>query len=59
VTACTFVVASALLITVPLLTSIRELTDDPGLDPGVKAGIAQAGDGGLPRHLQREVPAVP
>lgn len=43
VTASTFVVASALLMTVPLTTSIGELTDDPGIDPAVQAGIAQAG----------------
>jgi hypothetical protein len=43
VTASTLVVASGLLLTVPLTTSIGELTDDPGIDAGVQAGIAQAG----------------
>ncbi len=43
VTSCTLVTASSLLLTVPLTTSIGELTDDPGIDDGVKAGIAQAG----------------
>jgi hypothetical protein len=43
VTASTLVVASALLMTVPLTSSIGELTDDPGIDTGVQAGIAQAG----------------
>lgn len=43
VTASTLVVASGLLMTVPLTTSIGELTDDPGIDAGVQAGIAQAG----------------
>lgn len=43
VTSSTLVVASGLLMTVPLTTSIGELTDDPGIDAGVQAGIAQAG----------------
>lgn len=43
VTASTMVVAAALLLTVPLTTSIGDLTDDPGIDPGVQAGVAQAG----------------
>jgi hypothetical protein len=43
VTASVLVVASALLITVPATTAIGELTDDPGIDPTVQAGIAQAG----------------
>lgn len=43
VTASAFVVAAGLLLTVPLTTTIGELTDDPGVDPGVQAGIAQAG----------------
>jgi hypothetical protein len=43
VTSSTLVAASGLLITVPLTTSIGDLTDDPGIDAGVQAGIAQAG----------------
>lgn len=43
VTASTLVVASGLLLTVPLTTSIGEITDDPGIDASVQAGIAQAG----------------
>jgi hypothetical protein len=43
VTASVLVVASALLVTVPATTAIGELTDDPGIDPAVQAGIAQAG----------------
>ena len=43
VTSSTLVVASGLLMTVPLTTSIGDLTDDPGIDAGVQAGIAQAG----------------
>ena len=43
VTASTLVVASGLLMTVPLTSSIGELTDDPGIDAGAQAGIAQAG----------------
>lgn len=43
VTSSTLVVASGLLLTVPLTTSIGRLTDDPGIDAGVQAGIAQAG----------------
>jgi hypothetical protein len=43
VTASAVVAASGLLITVPLTRSIAELTDDPGIDVGVQAGIAQAG----------------
>jgi hypothetical protein len=43
VTASVLVVASALLVTVPATTAIGELTDDPGIDPTVQAGIAQAG----------------
>jgi hypothetical protein len=42
ITASTLV-ASALLLTVPLTTWIGDLTDDPGIDTGVQAGIAQAG----------------
>jgi hypothetical protein len=42
VTASTLVAASGLLLTVPLTTSMGELTDDPGIDVGVQAGIAQA-----------------
>lgn len=38
VTASTLVVASGLLLTVPLTTSIGELTDDPGIEVGVQAG---------------------
>jgi hypothetical protein len=43
VTASVLVVASGLLVTVPATTAIGELTDDPGIDPAVQAGIAQAG----------------
>ena len=43
ITASTLVAAAGLLATVPLTTSIGELTDDPGIDVGVQAGIAQAG----------------
>jgi hypothetical protein len=43
VTASVLVVASALLVTVPATTAIGELTDDPGIEPTVQAGIAQAG----------------
>jgi hypothetical protein len=43
VTAAALVVAAGLLLTVPLTTSIGELTDDPGIDPGAQAAIAQAG----------------
>lgn len=43
VTAAVLAVASGLIITVPLTTAIGELTDDPGIDPRVQAGIAQAG----------------
>jgi hypothetical protein len=37
------VVAAGLLLTVPATTTIGELTDDPGIDDAVQAGIAQAG----------------
>lgn len=43
VTASTLIIAAGLLATVPVTTSIGELTDDPGVDIGVQAGIAQAG----------------
>jgi hypothetical protein len=43
VTAAALVVAAALLATVPLTGSIAELTDDPGIDVAVQAGVAQAG----------------
>jgi hypothetical protein len=43
VAASTLVAGAGLLATVPLTTSIGELTDDPGIDVGVQAGIAQAG----------------
>jgi len=43
ITASTIVAAAGLLATVPLTTAIGELTDDPGIDIGVQAGIAQAG----------------
>ncbi|NNE12551.1 MAG: hypothetical protein HKN41_09965 [Ilumatobacter sp.] len=36
-------VAAGLLATVPLTTSIGNITDDPGIEPPVQAGIAQAG----------------
>jgi hypothetical protein len=43
VTASAVVAASGLLLTVPLTTLLGDLTDDPGIDVGVQAGIAQAG----------------
>lgn len=43
ITASTFVAAAGLLLTVPLTTAIGEVTDDPGIDADVQAGIAQAG----------------
>lgn len=43
VTASTLIISAGLLATVPVTTSIGELTDDPGVDIGVQAGIAQAG----------------
>jgi hypothetical protein len=43
VTAAAIVAAAGLLLAVPLTASIGKLTDDPGIDPGVQAGIAQAG----------------
>jgi hypothetical protein len=43
ITASILVASSGLLLTVPLTTSLGELTDDPGIDVGVQAGIAQAG----------------
>lgn len=43
VTATAFVAAAGLLLTVPLTSLIGELTDDPGIAPGVQAGITQAG----------------
>ncbi len=43
VSASTMVVAAGLLATVPLTTTIGNLTDDPGIDDSVQAGIAQAG----------------
>lgn len=41
--ASALVVAAGLLATVPLTTAIGNLTDDPGIEVGVQAGIAQAG----------------
>lgn len=43
VTASTLVAAASLLMTVPLTTSMAQLTDDPGIEVDVQAGIAQAG----------------
>lgn len=43
VSAAAMVVAAGLLATVPLTTAIGNLTDDPGIDDSVRAGIAQAG----------------
>jgi hypothetical protein len=43
VTASVLVVAAGLLATVPLTTGIGNLTDDPGIDSTVQAGIAQSG----------------
>lgn len=36
-------VAAGLLATVPVTTAIGKITDDPGIEPPVQAGIAQAG----------------
>jgi len=43
VSASGLLVAAGLLATVPLTTSIGNITDDPGIEPPVQAGIAQAG----------------
>jgi hypothetical protein len=43
VSASTLVAASSLLSTVPLMSLVGGLTDDPGLDADIQAGIAQAG----------------
>ena len=43
VSASGLLVAAGLLATVPLATSIGNITDDPGIEPPVQAGIAQAG----------------
>lgn len=43
VSAGVIVVAAGVLATVPLTTAIGDLTDDPGIDAEVQAGIAQAG----------------
>ena len=43
ITASTMVAAAGLLLAVPLTASIGELTDDPGIEPGVQAGVVQAG----------------
>jgi hypothetical protein len=43
VASSTLVAAAGLLLTVPLTSFIGDLTDDPGIDLGVQAGIAQAG----------------
>jgi hypothetical protein len=43
VTASTMAAAAGLLLTVPLTSSLAEITDDPGIDVDVQAGIAQAG----------------
>lgn len=43
VTASALVVAAGLLLTVPLTGAIGDLTDDPGIEAGVQAGIAEAG----------------
>lgn len=36
-------VSAGLLATVPVTTAIGNITDDPGIEPQVQAGIAQAG----------------
>lgn len=43
VSAGVILVAAGLLATVPLSTAIGNLTDDPGIEVSVQAGIAQAG----------------
>ena len=43
VSASGLLVAAGLLATVSLTTSIGNITDDPGIEPPVQAGIAQAG----------------
>lgn len=43
VSASGMLVAAGLLATVPVSTAIGNLTGDPGIDPPVQAGIAQAG----------------
>lgn len=43
ISASGLLVAAGLLATVPLTTSIGNITDDPGIEPPVQAGIAQAG----------------
>ena len=43
ISASALVVAAGLLATVPLTTAIGNLTDDPGIEIGVQAGIAQSG----------------
>lgn len=43
VSASGLLVAAGLLATVPLTTSIGKITDDPGIEPPVQAGVAQAG----------------
>ncbi len=43
ISASAMVVAAGLLATVPLAATIGKLTDDPGIDASVQAGIAQAG----------------
>lgn len=43
ITASTMIAAAGLLLAVPLTVSIGELTDDPGIEPSVQAGVAQAG----------------
>ena len=43
VSASGLLVAAGLLATVPLTTSIGNVTDDPGIESPVQAGIAQAG----------------
>lgn len=43
VTSSALVAASGLLMTVPLMASFGTLFDEPGMEAGVQAGIAQAG----------------
>jgi hypothetical protein len=43
VSASAIIAAAGLLATVPVATRIGDLTDDPGIDVTVEAGIAQAG----------------
>ncbi|MGK2965710.1 MAG: hypothetical protein ACSLFM_08885 [Tepidiformaceae bacterium] len=47
VVAAALVASAALLVAPPLLQSFGDLFDDPGMEPGATAGIAQAGSVGV------------